>query len=307
MPPARNAKGRLATLRVSAETLADRLPALLVQADRVANVISHGEHGRRQNGSGESFWQFRQHVQGDPTSTINWRQSAKSQNLYVRENEWEGAESVWFWCDRSLSMDYCSRFAQQSKLERALLLTLALAGLLIRGGERTGLLGAGMAPGSGRAALNRMSESLLLSAASATAYENLPLTRPLPRFSKLLLISDFLSPIEEVSQMIREFTAHGAQGHMLQVLDPAEEDLPFEGRVRFQGLEGEEPLTAARAQGLRAAYQRRLGQHRGALEALCHASGWSFASHSTSRAPHIALLALHRALSEGSGKGARQC
>lgn len=307
MLPARNANGRLATLRISAETLADRLPALLVQADRIANVISQGEHGRRHSGSGESFWQFRQHVQGDPASIINWRQSAKSQNLYVRENEWEGAESVWFWCDRSLSMDYRSRFAQQSKLERALVLTMALAGLLIRGGERTGLLGAGRGPASGRAALNRMSESLLLPSSSAPANENLPSIQPLPRFSRLILIGDFLSPIEETAQIIREFTAQGAQGHMLQVLDPAEEDLPFEGRVRFQGLEGEEPLTAARAQGLRTAYQQRLGQHRGALEALCHASGWRFASHNTSRPPYIALLALHRALSDGAGKGTRRC
>lgn len=307
MPPDRKAKSRLVALRLLADDLAGRLPALMISADRIANIVSHGEHGRRRAGVGESFWQHRQHVQGDPASKIDWRQSSKSQNLYVRENEWEAAQSTWLWCDRSLSMDYCSPFAQQSKLERALIITLALAGLLMRGGERAGLLGASTPPRSGSAALNRLASSLILLSGQELQAENLPPVQSLPRFATLVLVGDFLSPIAEISHVIGQYMSQGVTGHILQVLDPAEEDLPFEGRVRFQGLEGEAPFTTGRAQSLRVAYQQRLSQHRGALEALCRNSGWSFAAHSTAHSPQMALLGLRQVLCTDAGAGRRRC
>ena len=53
-------------------------------------------------------------------------------------------------------MDWTSTSALPTKRARADLLLVALAALLIRGGERTSLLGSGMPPLSGRVALNRI-------------------------------------------------------------------------------------------------------------------------------------------------------
>src|SRR5271156_4742869 len=152
-----------ASVQHRAEELAARLPPLLVAAERVATTVAQGVHGRRRVGQGDSFWQFRQYQPGDAAQRIDWRESAKSQRLYVRETEWEAAQSVWLWRDASPSMDYSSaeyltRAEWPTKRDRAELLLVALASLLVRGGERLALLGSGVTPMSGRIALSRMVE-----------------------------------------------------------------------------------------------------------------------------------------------------
>ncbi len=134
-------------LRQAAESLSQRLPSLLVEAERVSATVAPGVHGRRRTGMGETFWQFRQYQAGDAADSIDWRQSARSRHLFVREQEWEAAESVWLWCDLSESMAFRSGSKLPVKWERAVLLTLALAALLVRGGERVALLGGGQRPG----------------------------------------------------------------------------------------------------------------------------------------------------------------
>ena len=116
--------------REQAERLGARLPPLMVQAERVASTVAQGEHGRRRVGQGEAFWQFRRFRQEDPSMAIDWRQSAKSQHLFVREREWAAAASVWIWRDASPSMQYKSHVATCTKVERATVLALAFASLL---------------------------------------------------------------------------------------------------------------------------------------------------------------------------------
>src|SRR5438132_13859248 len=151
------------SVHLRGEELAATLPPLLVAAERVATTVAQGVHGRRRVGQGETFWQFRQYEPGDAATRIDWRESAKSQRLYVRETEWEAAQSVWLWRDASASMDYTSAgyvpgAEWPTKRDRAELLLVALASLLVRGGERLTLLGSGMAPISGRVALSRVAE-----------------------------------------------------------------------------------------------------------------------------------------------------
>src|SRR5918998_6034164 len=121
--------------------LAQRLPRLVLEARRVAATLSHGIHGRRRSGIGETFWQFRPFVTGEAAQRVDWRRSARDDRLYVREREWEAAQNVWLWIDRSASMGYASSLAQAPKVERALVLGLALADVFVEGGERVGLLG----------------------------------------------------------------------------------------------------------------------------------------------------------------------
>ena len=285
-------------MRQRAEQLAAPLPPLLVAAERVAATVAQGVHGRRRVGTGETFWQFRRYQSGDSASAIDWRQSAKRQSLFIRQNEWEAAESVWLWRDASPSMHYRSPLAATEKSERANLILLALAALLVRGGERVALLGDGNPPTTGRVALDRLAATLMLAGDPATE-TSLPPMAELPRFAQMVLIGDFLSPLGEIAQLLRAFAAAGVQGHVLQVLDPAEEDLPFSGRTRFEGLEGEGTHTVGRADALRDAYGRRIRQRREALGGLCSTLGWSFAGHRTDRPPQTALLALYAALSGG--------
>jgi len=288
-----------AELRDRAEQAAAVLPPLLVAAERVAVTVAQGVHGRRRVGQGETFWQFRQYESGDSAARIDWRESAKSQRLYVRETEWEAAQSVWLWRDVSPSMsytsaDYVSGAEWPTKRDRAELLLVALASLLVRGGERLTVLGSGMAPMSGRIALSRVVELIGRDQADAAS---LPAYEPLPRAGQLVLIGDFLSPPDAVNAVISRFAAAGLKGHLLQVVDPAEEDLPFDGRVRFEGVEEPEQVVISRVENIRRDYSERFRGHRDGLAAIAATIGWTFGFHRTDRPPHLALLALYAALS----------
>jgi uncharacterized protein (DUF58 family) len=282
-----------------AEQLAATLPPLLVAADRVAATVAQGVHGRRRVGQGETFWQFRQYQPGDAAQRIDWRESAKSQRLFVRETEWEAAQSVWLWRDSSPSMEYGSGAGHPTKRARADLLLVALVALLVRGGERAALIGAGMPPLSGRVALNRIAQII---ERAAPPGDSLPAAQPLPRYAQIVLIGDFLSPVEEVQASLSRFAGSGVQGHVLQVLDPAEEDLPFDGRVRFEGMEDRDSVLISRVEAVRDEYTTRLEAHRTALRNLTRGLGWSFLTHRTDRPPHTALLSLYNALADQRGR-----
>lgn len=294
-------------LSLDASALAGRLPPLLVAAERVAATVAQGVHGRRRVGAGDSFWQFRPYVPGDPVARIDWRQAARSGRpaplgWHVRETEWEAAETVFLWADASPSMNWHSSpwpgsLPATTKRHRAALLLLALAALLLRGGERVVVAGADARAASGRAALERLAAALLMPTPAGAAPP--PLAK-VPRHARVVLIGDFLGPLEELETVLAGYAALPAGGVLLQVLDPAEETLPYVGRIRFDGLEGEDEFLAPRAEDLRAAYQRRLAARRDRLTGLCGAAGFRFAHHRTDRPPETALLALYTTLAADS-------
>src|ERR1700754_3162202 len=107
--------------------LSATMPRLILEARRVAATIIHGLHGRRRAGTGENFWQFRRFMSGEPAARVDWRRSARDDHLYVREREWEAAHTVWLWADRSPSMAFASPRIEHSKLDRALIVSFALA------------------------------------------------------------------------------------------------------------------------------------------------------------------------------------
>lgn len=276
---------RSAVLR--AEELASPLPPLLAQAERVAQSLAHGAHGRRRSGPGEAFWQYRRAGPGDGLAAIDWRRSGRSDHLFVRETEWAASQTIRLWVDASPSMHWRSDVSLPLKHDCARLLILALAALLLQGGERVAPL-AGAAPAFwGAGALGRL-------AAAMERAGNVPPAAPpdLPRHASLALAGDFLDPWEEIRPRLDALAAAGAAGHLVQVLDPAEEEMPYAGRVRFAGLEGEEETESARAEDLRDGYLRRLAEHRDHLSQWARAHGWSLLFHRTDHSPAHALAAL---------------
>ena len=281
-----------------AEALASTLPPLLVQAERVASTVAQGVHGRRRVGQGDSFWQFRRFVTGDPVGRVDWRQSAKSgrpapHGWFIRETEWEAAQTVCLWRDASPSMRWHSRAVPIEKRERADLLLLALAALLLRGGERVQLMDAGTRPVFGRAGLERLADDLGSTPEQATG---LPPPMPVPRHASVVLFGDFLSPLEEIHATVGRLAAVPATGYLLQILDPAEALLPYAGRIRFRGVERDGETLIPRVETVRDEYARRLKAQQDGLRAICTAAGFGFGIHRTDHSPETALLALYTAL-----------
>ena len=279
-------------IRNRAEGLAARLPPLQLAAARIAATVLQGLHGRRRQGQGESFWQFRRYEPLDEARRIDWRRSARGSGLYVRETEWDAAQSVWIWCDGSASMRYSSRRHLERAGDRARVLAVALAILLTGGGERVGLLGSGVPPRGGRTGLDRFVAIL----SGAAQPSRMPPVVRVPRHSSLVLIGDFLEPVEDYREIVGGYVSSGCTGHLLQVLDPAVSGFPFRGRIRFRGTEEEAPHLVRRSEQVRDDYRRRLAEHCGSLQQLAARVGWSYARHTTDRSADSALLALHGAL-----------
>lgn len=290
---ARQRAGEL-TPRQRAEQLSSPLPPLLLAAERVAATVAQGVHGRRRVGQGETFWQYREYEAGDAASSIDWRRSARGERLFVRQTEWEAAQSVWLWRDASPSMDWRSQRDLPTKRERAELLTLALMVLMMRAGEHVTLLGSGLPPAAGHGTLGRMAAVLEREGTPDTG--GLPKVERLPRAAQVLLIGDFLTPLDAVSKTLKSLSEMGVSGHLVQIRDPAEETLPYEGRVRFEGLEGEAPWLLSRVEDVRAQYRRRLEAHSEAIADMARRIGWRCTWHRSDRPPQAALLAIYSAL-----------
>ncbi|CEJ14199.1 hypothetical protein BN1110_04527 [bacterium YEK0313] len=279
-----------------AAALAASLPRLVLEARRVASTIIHGLHGRRRAGTGENFWQFRRFTDGEPANRVDWRRSARDQHLYVREQEWEAAHTVWIWPDRSASMRFASDLARVSKHDRALVIAFALAEILVRGGERVGIPGL-MRPTASRAVIERMADAILADAAGKAA--SLPPRTPVSRLSEAVILSDCLVRPETFGETVKNLAASGSRGHVLMINDPVEETFPYRGRVEFEELEEGLTITAGRAETWRDDYVARLADHRAALRRECETRGWSFGLHRTDQAPAGALLALHQRMGSG--------
>jgi uncharacterized protein (DUF58 family) len=267
--------------------LARRLPRLAIEARRVAATVTHGVHGRRRAGSGENFWQFRPFVAGEPAGRIDWRRSARDDRHYVRERELEAAHTVWLWADRSVSMAFQSSLAQAPKLDRALVLALALADILVRGGERVGWLDLHRAVAT-RAIVDRFASAL----ASAPGADGLPVAGPLPPLTEAVLIGDFLVPPADIAAAIERLSSRGARGHLVMVVDPVEETFPFSGNALLVEPEAGGRLRVGDAAAFRLVYRERIAAHRAAIERACRSRGWSFALHHTDASAAQTLLAL---------------
>jgi uncharacterized protein (DUF58 family) len=276
--------------------LAARIPRLILEARRVAATVYHGLHGRRRAGPGENFWQYRRFVSGEPSGNVDWRRSARDDHLYVREREWESSHTIWLWPDRTPSMDFSSHLTEWTKLDRALVVSFAMAEVLVQGGERVGVPEL-MRPSANRNVIEKMAQSIVHDVADRPSLP--PNFSPAP-YSEVLLLSDFWSPVAEFRRAVGQLAANGARGHVVQVVDPAEETLPYSGRVEFIEPEGLGSITAGRAETWRNDYRSLLANHRAELRAVCDHFGWSFTVHRTDRGPTELLFAIHGRMVAGA-------
>jgi uncharacterized protein (DUF58 family) len=263
------------------------MPRLVLEARRVAATLAHGLHGRRRAGAGETFWQFRPFVTGEAAARIDWRRSGRDERLYVREREWEAPHAVWLWIDRSASMAFTSDLAEAPKVERALVLGLALADTLVDAGERVGLIGR-FPPSAKRRIVDVIAESYALPGADDD--DDLPDGRPLGRQDEALLIGDFLAPLDEITSRVEALSSGGARGHLVMIVDPVEETFPFEGQAVLHEAEAGLSLRIGDAGLWGASYRARIAAHREGLADLCRARGWTFTLHHTDRAASEAAL-----------------
>ncbi len=276
-------------LEPQAEALATAYPPLLLAARRVAATLAPGLHGRRQAGAGEDFWQFRPYAQGDSTARIDWRKTARSGRVLIREREWAAANTLLVWSQSDAGMDWKSKLSPTTKKSRADLIAMTLAILAADAGERVGVLGASFAPGHSRQTLSRMAETL----SNPQEFQALPPAVEMPRHGVLLLVGDFLAPIAELQTRLARLGERVAHAHLVEIADPAEASLPWSGRVDFRDLKSTAHRIFGHTENLRSAYQARLAEHRARLKDLTRKLGFTHALHHTNDSLGPLMMALH--------------
>ncbi len=284
------------TLRAKAEEQAASLPALLARAEHLAGAVLLGDHGRRRAGLGDDFWQYRPAQVGDSRRLIDHRRSARGDQEFVREREWQIAQSVMLWVDQGASMRFSSDDALPHKADRARLLGLAVAILLVRGGERVGLTGTTLPPRRGNAQVLRLAESFTTDAPEDYAP---PEHRAMIPSARALFISDFMGDIEEVKLALTKAADRGVRGVLMHVLDPSEEVFPFRGRTIFESVGGSLRHETLKANELKTRYLARLAERKEELQKICTVTGWQYGLHHTGASAQSALLWLYRALDTG--------
>lgn len=294
--PGPSGGGTAGALQARAESLGAALPPLLAGADHLAATVILGEHGRRRAGMGDEFWQYRPATAGDGARLIDWRRSARGDLPYVREREWQAAQSVTLWVDDARSMGFSGARNRPSKADRARLLALALAALLVRGGERVGLSGDALPPRGGRAQVLRIAAALL---GEGDADYGSPQAGGMVAHGRAVFLSDFLGDPAAVEQALGRAADRGVRGALVQVLDPAEEEFPFDGRTIFESMGGGLRHETLRAGDLRVRYLARLAERKARLETLARGAGWQYLCHHTGQSAQAALLWLYRALERG--------
>lgn len=290
-----------AALRAGAEVLSGALPPLMVAAEHLANSALPGAHGRRRAGQGAEFWQFRPAVGSDGLRRIDWRRSARGDEHFVRETEWQAARAVALWVDSGAAMDFASGKGIERKGARARLLALALALLLLRGGERVGLARTDMPPRSGQAQAATLALALSAAGPDGRAEHGAPDLSALPPGGHAVLFSDFLGDPALVEAVLAQAASRNIRGLLVQMLDPAEEAFPFDGRTRFESMSGHMRFETLRADDLRGPYRERLAARKDALDHMARLAGWRFTTLHSDSAPAAGLLWLWQAIASAPG------
>ena len=252
-----------------------------------------GAHGRRRAGLGDDFWQYRPAQIGDSRRAIDHRRSAMGDQEFVREREWQIAQSVMLWVDQGASMRFASTNDLPQKADRARLLSLALAILLIRGGERVGLTGTELPPRRGNPQILRLAEMFSTDAPEDYAP---PEHRAMIPNARAVFISDFMGDLAGVREGLTKAADRCVRGALLHVLDPSEEAFPFTGRTIFESIGGTLRHETLKANDLRDRYIERLAARKQELQELCAVTGWRYGVHHTDSAAQAGLLWLYGAL-----------
>src|SRR5947207_3415995 len=244
----RHLSGEITAIRRAdgeSRTLAASLPRLVLEARRIAANVIHGLHGRRRAGAGESFWQYRRFVSGEPSQNVDWRRSARDDHLYVREQEWEAAHTVWLWSDRSPSMAFASRQSRDSKLERGLIVTFALAELLVAGGERVGIPGL-MNPTASSGVIGKMAQAMLHDDADRLS---LPPSFVPSALAEIVVLSDFWSPIPRSKPCWRVYRHRGRMARWCRSSIPPKRNslIPAESNSSSRRVSGSSLQAAPKA------------------------------------------------------------
>jgi len=234
-----------------------RLKGLELKARLIVEGYVAGMHRSPYHGFSVEFAEHREYAPGDDLRYVDWKVFAKSDRYYLKQYEEETNFSCYLLLDTSESMRYRSEHAAVSKLEYAQYVAAAIAYLIVQQRDAVGLatfdtgvnhfVSCSNQPSRLKQLFHTMDET---APAGETAIGPIlhDLAGRIKRRGLVILISDMFDDLDSLTLGLKHFRHRRHDVSLMQVIDPAEQDFPFDHPTRFKGLEGEpEQLTEPRA------------------------------------------------------------
>ncbi len=269
----------------SSDELSQNLPNLLSASSSLSKNILDGLHSTSFAGRGESFWQFREYQQGDTVTNIDWRKSASSKKILIKEKEKEISKNIFIYFDKSKSMHYKSSEKLKNKFFISVLLSLTLCRLFSRSSEEVYLFNEKNIPVNCSNNIGNFKSSFLLE-----KNHSLPNPNYIKENSFFIIFSDFLYEITELSNFISKLKDKNVIGYLVQVLDPMELDFDFIGHNELVDMETKERLVFGNNNSFSNDYKKRFEVMKKKLIELCILNNWTNSRYTTNVKPAEILL-----------------
>jgi uncharacterized protein (DUF58 family) len=241
-----------------------KLKGLDLKARLIVEGYVAGLHKSPYEGFSVEFAEHREYVPGDDLRYVDWKVYGKSDRYYLKQYEEETNFVCHLLLDTSESMLYRSEQAPVSKLEYAQYAAAALAYLVVQQQDAVGLATFDaevtnfIRPQSTASHLRQLFHVMDRTPARGnTAMGPIfhDLAERLKKRGLVIVLSDLFDDVDELLLGLKHFRHRRHDVSVMQVIDPAEQDFPFDDPTLFKGLEGlPEQMTEPRA--LRRAYRR---------------------------------------------------
>lgn len=256
-----------------------QIGSLELRARAVVEGFFTGLHRSPYHGFSVEFTEYRQYVPGDDPRRLDWRLYARSDRYFVKQYEDETNLRCHLVVDNSRSMAFGS--LPHSKADYAKTLAATLGYFLQTQRDAVGLVLVdeqidAYIPARHRAGqLRRIVHALERPPAGRATHLADALEQVAQRVHKrglLVLISDFLAPLDAFETRLTYLQARGHDVVGFQVLDPAELSFDFDEATLFRDLETGRDVYVDPAQ-VRADYRQRLNAHLTALDEIARQRG----------------------------------
>ncbi len=255
----------------------NRIDKLELGARMVVEGFMAGWHRSPNHGFSVEFAQHREYSMGDDPRHLDWKIFAKANRYYIKQYEVETNFVAHILHDSSESMLYGSPRAPLNKMEYANFMAVALSYLIVSQTDSVGLgifnegLQSYIEPKQSRAHIHRICRELEgVKPKKKTDVGDImhQFSERIKRRGIVILISDLLDKPERILDGLNHlrFARHDVM--VLHVMDPYELDFPFDGNVKFEGLEGYDPVLC-QPRMLRKSYLEALQKHIHAVRVAC--------------------------------------
>ncbi len=282
---------KISDLFKTSDEHASLLPKIVFDSEVLSRNIIEGLHASRFSGKGEEFWQFKEYRRGDDISSIDWRKSAASSKILVKQKENETAKTIYFYFDRTKSMLFKSKKSLQNKYQAAVLLTLTLSRMFLKNRENVYHFNNKSVIKCSND-LSSFTEHFLLKENDI----NYPDKSLIADNSICFIVSDFLYDLEAVENFLINLKKKNVGGFLIQVLDPLEINFSVKENLILNDLETNAKLRIDESKEYKDFYDKRLNVLQKGLKSLCKNSNWSYLLYDTNKNIKPVLLEIFKSI-----------